>query len=186
MGINMRYLKIISINLGIILVAVFVVWISVLIDEYFGLIGFKSNIASILGLTFVLFGLFFRFWASDTFYKNKVKVLWVSSQKKLLIEGPFKFTRNPLYIGIVSIALGVVILFGSYTGLLLAIIFFFIWDLWLKYFEEKDLEKKFGKNYRKYKKNIPRWIGLKRLGFFFKILLISLLISFLVSLLFLR
>ena len=81
----------------------------------------------------------------------------------LCTSGPYSRTRNPLYIGNVFIYSGVVLLSGGiYMFQLLAIvIFYFIFQYsMIISLEEEKLSTVFGKDYFKYKNNVPRVIPL--------------------------
>ena len=75
--------------------------------------------------------------------------------KKLLIIGPFKYCRNPMTLGTIIAYSGVAILVGSYTALLVVVIFSLTLLVYLKLLEEKELEMRFGQEYLAYKKNTP-------------------------------
>ncbi|WP_198153574.1 isoprenylcysteine carboxylmethyltransferase family protein [Thalassobacillus sp. C254] len=76
--------------------------------------------------------------------------------RKLVVSGPYQYTRNPMISGVVFILLGEVIIFGS--------IFLLVWFLFFTivnytYFivgEEPKLQKQFGEDYGEYKRNVPR------------------------------
>ncbi len=78
--------------------------------------------------------------------------------KKLVIAGPFKYVRNPMFIGVYSILWGECLLFGSPPLAIWSIFFMTVNHLYVIFKEEVDLEKKFGQEYLEYKKNVPRWI----------------------------
>ena len=127
------------------------------------LLGFKnySSVAfSIIGSVFLITGIVFRIWASLTFYNHSIAVLRLKAQKSLVITGPYKISRNPLYIGLVANFAGAVLIVGSLSGLALAVLQFIFWDLWIKFFEERNLEKNLGEPYKNYKKTVPRWFRL--------------------------
>jgi len=78
--------------------------------------------------------------------------------RKLVVIGPYRYVRNPMISGVLITLLGETIVFGS-AGLLIWFACFF--TLNYAYFmlsEEPGLEKRFGEEYRRYKKNVPRWI----------------------------
>ncbi len=80
---------------------------------------------------------------------------------KLVTGRLYRFTRNPMYIGVLLILAGEAILFVSPV---LVIYVFFVWllfHLFVVYYEEPKLSKKFGETYLSYMRNTPRWF-LKR------------------------
>lgn len=80
--------------------------------------------------------------------------------KKLVVKGPYKYTRNPMAIGFFLILLGMGLYFKSYAILLLTIIMAIIGHLFILHVEEKDMEQRFGKAYLEYKKKVPRWLPM--------------------------
>jgi len=77
----------------------------------------------------------------------------------LLVRGPYRFTRNPMYVAAIAIWLGWTVFYGSAAVLegLAA-----IWTA-VKFavvpFEEHRLEERWGEAYREYRRQVPRWIG---------------------------
>lgn len=81
-----------------------------------------------------------------------------SPTQKLVVYGMYRYVRNPMILGVLTVLLGEVIAILSWKILIWAIVFFFINHIYFLLYEEPDLEKKFGDEYREYKKNVPRWI----------------------------
>jgi protein-S-isoprenylcysteine O-methyltransferase Ste14 len=76
----------------------------------------------------------------------------------LLMRGPYRFTRNPMYIAELALWLGWAILYGS---IVVFIGFLLMWPA-MNYTviprEELDLEDRFGRTYLEYKNKVPRWL----------------------------
>jgi protein-S-isoprenylcysteine O-methyltransferase Ste14 len=81
---------------------------------------------------------------------------WDPTQK-FVVEGVYRYVRNPMIMGIFLILLGEAVLFGSIFLFYWFIIFFIGNLIYIPLFEEPGLEKRFGKNFILYKKNVPRW-----------------------------
>jgi protein-S-isoprenylcysteine O-methyltransferase Ste14 len=77
---------------------------------------------------------------------------------KVVARGPYKLVRNPMYIGGLSLLMGLGLFERSGSIVLLALLLSFFAHLGVVYLEEPDLEKRFGENYRSYKKAVNRWI----------------------------
>lgn len=75
----------------------------------------------------------------------------------LVIKGPYKFSRNPIYLGVILLSLGTGVLMDSLTFLLLSIALLFIFGRWFVSWEEKKLEEAFEEEYREYKERVRRW-----------------------------
>lgn len=130
------------------------------LEQVIGIKIFQSLVSTVSGITFLFVGFVLRFWSALLFYQNKIKVICLKPQKTLITSGPYRISRNPLYLGIVCMATGSGLLFGSPMMLLLSAIIFVICDLWIRR-EEKDLERDFGEEYLRYQSNVPRWLKLR-------------------------
>jgi protein-S-isoprenylcysteine O-methyltransferase Ste14 len=75
--------------------------------------------------------------------------------QKLLIDGPFKQCRNPMTFGTISAYLGVGILAGSVSSIVLVLFIGGLLLTYLKKVEEQELEMRFGEEYVEYKKTTP-------------------------------
>lgn len=75
--------------------------------------------------------------------------------QKLLIDGPFKQSRNPMGFGTVSLYLGISVVVGSLSSIIVVSIFLLLLILWIKKVEERELEIRFGKDYVAYKNSTP-------------------------------
>jgi protein-S-isoprenylcysteine O-methyltransferase Ste14 len=107
-------------------------------------------LAGILGMVLALFGMLLRVCSRG--FKSQHS----ASGKSLVMDGPYSLVRNPMYLGILCIAFGVIMLLFQWWTLLIFIIFFAGRYLPLIKTEEKILAEKFGKQYLDYKKSVPR------------------------------
>jgi protein-S-isoprenylcysteine O-methyltransferase Ste14 len=78
--------------------------------------------------------------------------------RKLVIQGPYRYVRNPMITGAIFILLAEALLLGSIYILIWAGFFFTLNHFRFILAEEPGLEKRFGEEYIIYKKNVPRWI----------------------------
>lgn len=118
---------------------------------------------------FLLFGWLFKYrrptdiLASTyvTFSKVKVGVLLEKSlgrTEPLVVRGPYRYVRHPLYLGVVLLVLGWWLLL-DYSFLLVAVILLLLWfNFVVAPFEEKELIAIFGDQYLQYSKEVPRII----------------------------
>ena len=77
----------------------------------------------------------------------------LKSEAKLITTGIYSFSRHPLYISNGLFAIGMAILFNSLYAFIFSIIYSFLY-LPIIYFEEKNLLKKYGEEYKKYKEKV--------------------------------
>ena len=76
----------------------------------------------------------------------------------LVTEGPFKFTRNPLYLSVTLFYAGVATLMNALWAMLLLPAVLFVVNRGVIDREERYLERKFGEQYRQYKERVRRWL----------------------------
>ena len=78
--------------------------------------------------------------------------------RKLVIAGPYRWVRNPMYIGAGLVLLGAAMFYGSIGLVLYAIIFWSMAHLFVLFYEEPVLRRKFGPDYDAYMASRRRWM----------------------------
>src|SRR5687768_409074 len=81
-----------------------------------------------------------------------------SPTKKLVVRGLYRYVRNPMILGVLTVLLGEALCLQSKNILVWAILFFIINTVYFIIYEEPDLERRFGEEYREYKKHVSRWM----------------------------
>lgn len=113
---------------------------------------FLDEFVEIFGVAFILLGQLFR--ASARGYKSEH-----SNQGNLLIQdGPYALVRNPMYLGIFLIGLGIVLMLFKWWVAYIFLLIFVIRYVLLIFKEEKKLLALFPKDYPDYQKRVPRLI----------------------------
>lgn len=77
---------------------------------------------------------------------------------QFVVQPPYTWTRNPMYLGVVTMLLGFAIFFSSIAMLLTPAIFFSVIDRIVIPREEDTMERRFGQEYVAYKDRVRRWI----------------------------
>ena len=78
--------------------------------------------------------------------------------RKFVVSGPYRYVRNPMYVGVLLILLGECWFFWSASLLLYAGLFFVIVNMFIIGYEERALRAKFGAEFVEYCQNVGRWI----------------------------
>jgi protein-S-isoprenylcysteine O-methyltransferase Ste14 len=78
--------------------------------------------------------------------------------KRFVPHGPYRFVRNPMYIGGVSMLLGLSLYLTSTSMAFFALVAFLLIHTFVVFAEEPGLRKRFGQEYEDYCKTVPRWI----------------------------
>lgn len=118
-----------------------------------------SSIMLILGILWILLGLFFLIYTNKSFFKiGKGTLAPWDPPKKLVVDGAYRYVRNPMITSVLMIVLGEALIFSSIELFLLFILFLIVNHIYFVYSEEPGLIKRFGNDYIDYKNNVPRWI----------------------------
>lgn len=78
--------------------------------------------------------------------------------KKLVISGLYKFSRNPMYIGVMLMLIGEAMFFSSNSLWIYTTIVFIVFNLFIIFHEEPRLKRNFGAEYQQYLKTVRRWL----------------------------
>ncbi len=111
-----------------------------------------------IGIPLILFGIILNLWTDALFKKLKTTVKPHEIPSTLITTGPFKISRHPMYIGMLSILLGASLICGTIVTLVFPIIFIILMEILFIPMEENHLQKQFGEEYFLYKKGTRRWI----------------------------
>lgn len=101
---------------------------------------------------------FIAFWTIREFRLAATSPSPYKSSTAIISSGPFGITRNPLYVGLNLIMLGVGFWFNSLWVLLALPPTFLVLLFGVVLREERYLEQKFGKEYLDYKNSVRRWV----------------------------
>ena len=102
------------------------------------------------GYAFLLAGMGIRLWS----------ILYIGGRKaaELVTDGPYSLCRNPLYIGTVLLTIGASLCFENLLMLLVSLAVMIPVHAMVTLGEERSLERKFGEDYRAYKRTVPRFL----------------------------
>jgi protein-S-isoprenylcysteine O-methyltransferase Ste14 len=75
----------------------------------------------------------------------------------LVSSGAFRYIRHPLYLGSLLFYLGLAVSTASLFSLILLVLIFFFYD-YIAHYEEQVLERRFGQEYKSYKKRTGKWL----------------------------
>lgn len=78
--------------------------------------------------------------------------------KKLVVQGLYRYSRNPMYVGVMLMLVGESVLFQSGTLWLYTGGIFIMFNIFIRYIEEPRLIRDFGSEYTDYRKRVKRWL----------------------------
>jgi protein-S-isoprenylcysteine O-methyltransferase Ste14 len=138
------------------------VWlpVRVLAGESFSIEGVR-----ILGLCPLILGAACMLWCVYDFWKSgRGTPAPIDPPKALVVKGFYRYVRNPMYIGVLSVVLGEAICYSSWSIVLYGICASFLFHGFIILYEEPALTRTFGQEYLDYKRQVPRWFpSLRRI-----------------------
>ena len=116
------------------------------------------DLSSLLGLILIFSGISLVFVSFRFMRKMKTTFIPDGTPEVLISSGPFKFSRNPIYLGMLTILVGVAFLMSSLSAIIIAFVFGIIINFtWIAH-EEKKLHKLFSEDWENYSSKVRRWI----------------------------
>ena len=131
----------------------------VLLNSFGELFSVKIGNFRYLGLIPILLGTLIYFWCAwDFTFAGKGTPAPIDPPKELVVKGLYRFSRNPMYVGVLSVILGWTLL---YTDPYVITYWFFVatcFHLMVVYYEEPRLQQLFGSRYSTYRSSVNRWL----------------------------
>lgn len=97
-------------------------------------------------------------WASLHFRRKDAEIHTFKQPKALVTDGPFRFSRNPMYLGFFLLLLAAAFFVNSWGAFLAPLAFFLIASFWYIPHEERRMRSTFGASYADYARTTRRWI----------------------------
>lgn len=110
------------------------------------------------GAVLAALGLCVIVWAALLFRRAGTNIRPYLPSTALVVAGPYRFSRNPMYLGMAGILLGAAIYAGSLTPFVVIPAFMGLVQERFIVPEEAKLEAAFGREYVKYKSRVRRWL----------------------------
>ena len=113
-----------------------------------------------LSVLLVILGLRCALPSFRLFARNKTTISpFTPSETSLLItEGMYRYSRNPMYLGLLLLIIAATIWFGTWFGIIISLFFILLINILQIIPEEEALLQIFGEEYLEYKKKVRRWI----------------------------
>ncbi len=129
-----------------------------LLDRFLPLAAFEARPAAIAGLGFLALGALLMFLGMREFQRAGTDYRPYKPTTRIIESGPFRFTRNPLYLSLTLIYAGIALSLGSSWALVLLVPVLVIIRYGVIAREERYLTHKFGDEYLRYKEQVRRWL----------------------------
>jgi protein-S-isoprenylcysteine O-methyltransferase Ste14 len=97
-------------------------------------------------------------WSLGLFLKARTSPLPMRPTTSLVFTGPYRWTRNPMYLAMLLLYIGIALLFDIFWALVLIPLVLVLVVRLVIQREEQYLEARFGDEYRQYRRRVRRWI----------------------------
>ena len=118
-----------------------------------------------LALPLLLLGMTAYLWCALEFVRTgRGTPAPIDPPTALVMRGLYRFSRNPMYVGVLAMLFSEAIFFASFSLLLYALGALACFHLFIIAYEEPALRRKFGSAFEQYRRTVPRWLGRARRG----------------------
>jgi len=113
----------------------------------------------LIGLLPLLLGIGLYFWCAGEFtFRGHGTPAPIDAPKFLVREGPYRWVRNSMYLAVFSVVNGEAILFHSLLLVGYVLLVGVVVHLFVVFYEEPSLRRRFGESYETYLRAVPRWL----------------------------
>ncbi|MEO5325274.1 isoprenylcysteine carboxylmethyltransferase family protein [Mesorhizobium sp. CC13] len=82
----------------------------------------------------------------------------IAPTERLVVGGPYRYVRNPMYVAVLSIILGQAVIFWSASLAVYAAAVGMAFALFVRFYEEPVLARRYGRAYETYRRHVPGWL----------------------------
>jgi protein-S-isoprenylcysteine O-methyltransferase Ste14 len=118
----------------------------------------SSTVVRPVGGGLLILGIALASWGRATMRRGGTNIDPREPALAIVTDGPFRFSRNPLYVAITLFYLGLTLLANALWPLLLLLPLLLVTHYGIVLREERYLEKKFGQTYLNYRRQVRRWV----------------------------
>ncbi len=112
----------------------------------------------LIGSISIINGFTIMMWAWFQFQKAETAVCPTDETAALVTNGAYRICRNPMYLGMLFMLIGIAFFMGAVQAFFAPTAFFIIMDKVFIPYEEEKLQKGFGDRYAGYMKRTRRWL----------------------------
>ena len=147
----------------ILVLGTFVIVLPILIGMVSGISDFASqSVALLVGASLIVIGSGIYVWSATAFVREgKGTPSPTAPPLEFVATGPYRYVRNPIYVGELVFVIGVAAVFGSMLILIYASALFALLHLFVIGYEEPNLTRRFGNSYIEYLNQVDRWLPFR-------------------------
>jgi protein-S-isoprenylcysteine O-methyltransferase Ste14 len=152
-----------SLAYGSVFVAVLLVVLPARLLEWSGVVRPSAvGFAQLAGAAAVVAGAALAAWCVATFARvGRGTPAPFDPPRRLVVAGPYRWMRNPMYAGAVVALLGAALFYGSWLLAAYAVLFLGVSHGFVRLYEEPTLQRLFGGAYEEYRREVDRWLPMR-------------------------
>ncbi|MFL7793587.1 MAG: isoprenylcysteine carboxylmethyltransferase family protein [Anaerolineae bacterium] len=144
----------------VLVIQVLLPWVVARVGPRFGWTPAAPGQCNFIGLIVVTVGLALYTWCLVFHFRSYDDSVRVSfSPPHLVAAGPYRLSRNPMYVSGLLTWIGWTIFYGSLAVFFVLVLLWAVFAFRVIPHEERQLEELFGEDYLRYKRSVHRWIG---------------------------
>jgi protein-S-isoprenylcysteine O-methyltransferase Ste14 len=132
--------------------------LGLLLERAFPVLVLPQTPSRVAAILFIVLWTILTVWSVGLFHRARTSFLPIKPTTTLVVYGSYRFTRNPMYLGLVCLYLGLALWFGVFWPLILLPAVMALVQHYVIAREEQYLERKFGQEYLRYKAGVRRWV----------------------------
>ena len=132
--------------------------VAVGLQRYVPLPHLPATMGRVVGAVLALSWLVLSMWSVRRFWASGTSIIPFRPTTAVVTSGPYRVTRNPMYLGFLLLYAGLACWLGLIWPLLLAPGLVWLISVWVIRREEEYLDRKFGHEYRQYQSHVRRWL----------------------------
>lgn len=154
-----RWLVLLSTPIAFLIVHVGAPWAVSLLSARHGWIDGRPGPWNLVALAVVAIGSAVIWWGAGLHMKQVPETVRIEATPHYLLRGgPYLYSRNPIYLGVLTTWFGWGLFYGSASVAVTVGAEILIVSLIVVPWEERNLEGRFGESYLDYKRRVPRWL----------------------------
>lgn len=112
-----------------------------------------------LGVAVLVVGFLWSLWAALSFRRHRAEIKPSATMHPAFVtSGPFRWSRNPMYLGSLGVAIGAALIVGTWLMWLVPVVLFLLQNFAIIPFEERSMKDAFGEEYDAYRTRVRRWL----------------------------
>jgi protein-S-isoprenylcysteine O-methyltransferase Ste14 len=117
-----------------------------------------TGLLKLAGYFLIALGILLPIWGARLFRQHETNIMPYNDPDNIVTNGPFRFSRNPMYLGMILVLFGVATLYATVLSFVFPLIYFGVANWYFIPYEEGRMIVAFGDEFTAYKAKVRRWL----------------------------